>query len=58
MVLERLLKRGELSERDNIPPNLFANGFRATQEGSSHGLKHLERVEMVTRFCSAATITL
>jgi hypothetical protein len=48
VVLERLLARGELADRDNVAPNLFANGFRPTKDGSSSGLKQLETIEAVS----------
>ena len=48
-MLRRLLKRGELVERNGVPGNLFASGFRPTTANSmSNGIVGLEEVEAFT----------
>lgn len=47
-VLGLLYRRGEIVERNGVPGNCLAAGYRPTRESSSAGLRGLEQLEMFT----------
>jgi hypothetical protein len=47
-VLGLLYRRGEIVERNGVPGNCLAAGYRPTRESSSAGLRGLEQLEMYT----------